>query len=34
MELGYTALDVLIVLKDLGDSQRPGFVDCLLEGSA
>ena len=28
LELAYTALDVLIVSHDLGDSQRPGFVDC------
>ena len=28
LELAYAALDVLIVSHDLGDSQRPGFVDC------
>lgn len=27
LTLEYAVLDVLIVSKDLGDSQRPGFVD-------
>lgn len=28
MKLGYAVLNVLIVSKDLGDSQRAGFVNC------
>ena len=29
LELGYAALDALVVPDDFRDSQRPGFVDCV-----
>lgn len=29
LTLEYAVLDVLIVSKDLGDSQRPGFVESI-----